>query len=129
MRTFKIPFSYMVYGEIEVDANNLTHAINKLTLLAQNKGDSGHVPVLDKATKLTPDLDTFEINEDEAADLNPATRYFVHVTRTEVALVEVEARGEADAERLALEKVESGDCERDFEEESLEVTDIEENEE
>ena len=125
MRTFKIPFSYMVNGEIEIDALNLTHAINKVKDMAQNKSVTGHIPVLDKATKLVPDLDTLEVNEDEAADNNPATRYFVTVTRTEVATVEVEAHSDADAERLALSMVESGEC-QEFEEDAVEVTDIEE---
>ena len=125
MRTFKIPFSYMVNGEIEIDALNLTHAINKVKDMAQNKSVTGHIPVLDKATNLVPDLDTLEVNEDEAADNNPATRYFVTVTRTEVATVEVEAHSDADAERLALSMVESGEC-QEFEEDAVEVTDIEE---
>jgi hypothetical protein len=125
MRTFKIPFSYMVNGEIEIDALNLTHAISKVKDMAQNKSVTGHIPVLDKATKLVPDLDTLEVNEDEAADNNPATRYFVTVTRTEVATVEVEAHSDADAERLALAMVESGEC-QEFEEDAVEVTDIEE---
>ena len=126
MRTFKIPFSYMVNGEIEIDALNLTHAINKVKDMAQNKSVTGHIPVLDKATNLVPDLDTLEVNEDEAADNNPATLYFVTVTRTEVATVEVEAHSDADAERLALSMVESGECENEFEEETVEVADIEE---
>lgn len=126
MRTFKIPFSYMVYGEIEIDGANLTHAINRFKDMTQNKSVTGHIPVLDKATKLNPDLDTLEVIEEEAADLNPATRYFVHVTRTEVATVEVEAHSDSDAERLALSMVESGECENEFEEETVEVTDIEE---
>jgi hypothetical protein len=126
MRTFKIPFSYTVNGEIEIDGANLTHAINRFKDMAKNKSVAGHIPVLDKATKLNPDLDTFEINEDEAADLNPPTRYLVTVTRTEIATVEVEAHSDSDAERLALSMVESGECENDFEEESLEVSDIEE---
>lgn len=127
MRTFKIPFSYMVYGEIEIDGANLTHAINRFNDMAQNKSvTTGHIPVLDKATKLNPDLATLEVNEEEAADINPATRYVVNVTRTEVATVEVEAHSDADAERLALSMVESGQCENEFEEETVEVSDIEE---
>jgi hypothetical protein len=128
MRTFKIPFSYMVYGEVEIEATNLDSAIQMFETMALNKTVTGHVPVLDKATKLTPDLDTLEVNKDEAADINPPTKYRVYITRTQTVEVEVEAGDEDEAEEIATQMVSEGEVEDDFQEGDIEVTDVEENE-
>lgn len=129
MRTFKIPFSYMVYGEVEIEATNLDSAIKMFETMALNKTVTGHVPVLDKATKLSPDLDTLEVNKDEAADINPPTKYRVYITRTQTVEVEVEAGDEYEAEEIATQMVSEGEVEDDFQEGDVEVTDVEEKEE
>lgn len=126
MRTFKLPFSYTVNGEIEIEATSLSNAIAKFDSMTDHKSPTGHIPILDKATKLEPDLDTLEVDEDEAADINPPIKYKVHITRTQTVEVEVEAHDEDEAEELANQKVYQGDAEDDFEEESIEVTEVEE---
>lgn len=129
MRTFKIPFSYTINGEIEIEANNLGSAISKFNVLAQQSvSPTGHVPVLDKATKLVPDLETIEVDEDTAEDMNPPIKWNVHITRTQTVVVEVEAHDADEAEELANQQVYQGDEEDNFEEESIEVTDVEEAE-
>jgi hypothetical protein len=126
MRTFKLPFSYTVFGEIEIEASNLNDAIAKFDKMAEQKTPTGHIPVLDKATKLEPDLDTLDVNKDEAADINPPTKYKVTIQKTMTVEVEVEASDEEEAEDIARTKVEDGECEDDYTDEEIEVADIEE---
>lgn len=127
MRTFKIPFSYTINGEIEIEANNLGSAISKFNVLAQQAvNPTGHNPILDKATKLVPDIETFEVDEDEAEDINPPIKWNVHVTRTQTAVIEVEAHDADEAEELANQQIYQGEEEDNFEDESIEVTDVEE---
>lgn len=127
MRTFKIPFSYMVYGEVEIEATNLDSAIQMFETMALERLSRGKF-LTDKATKLTPDLDTLEVNKDEAADINPPTKYRVYITRTQTVEVEVEAGDEDEAEEIATQMVSEGEVEDDFQEGDIEVTDVEENE-
>jgi hypothetical protein len=125
MRTFKIPFSYTVNGEIEIEGVNLGNAINRFNRMANTNSNTGdHVPVLDKATKLTPDLETIEVDEELAAEINPAIKWIVSVTRTQTVDVEVEAHDEDEAERLAHEKVDEGDFNEHFMDEDVEITNI-----
>lgn len=126
MRKFKLPFTYMVNGEIEIEANSIESAINKFHALSLQATPTGHIPILDKATKLVPDLGTVEVDEDEARDINPAIKYKVHITRTQTVEVEVEAHDENEAEELATQKVNEGDCEDYFMDENIEVSEVEE---
>jgi hypothetical protein len=119
----------MVDGEIEIEASSLEKAIVKFNQMAEHKSPTGHVPILDKATKLEPELETLEVNKDEAADINPPVKYKVYITRTETLEVEVEAGDENEAQDIASSMVSSGECEHDFEFEDIEITDVEEIEE
>ena len=129
MRTFKLPFTYTVNGEIEIEANSLASAISKFNVLSLQSSPTGHIPVLDRATKLVPDFETLEVDEEEAADINPPTKYKVTITRTQTVEVEVESHDENEAEELAIQKVNEGDCENDFVEDDLQVDEVEEIEE
>jgi hypothetical protein len=126
MRTFKLPFSYTVNGEIEIEASSLASAITKFNALAQQSNPSGHIPVLDRAIKLVPDTQTLEVDEDEAQDINPPIKYKVTITRTQTVEVEVEAHNEDEAEELASQKVNEGDCENDFFDEDIQIDEVEE---
>jgi hypothetical protein len=126
MRTFKLPFSYTVNGEIEIEASSLGSAISKFNVLAQQSSPTGHFPVLDRATKLVPDAETLEVDEDEAEDINPPIKYKVTITRTQTVEVEVEAHNEDEAEELASQKVNEGDCEDDFFDEDIQIDEVEE---
>jgi hypothetical protein len=126
MRTFKLPFTYTVNGEIEIEASNLDNAIAKFYVLATHTSTSGTYPVLDRATKLVPDSNSIEVDEDEARDINPPIKYRVTITRTQSVDVEVEAHDEDDAEELAREKVHDGDMEDYFQDEVIEVENVDE---
>jgi hypothetical protein len=130
MRTFKLPFSYTVNGEIEIEANSLGSAISKFNVLAQQSSPTGHFPVLDRATKLVPDTETLEVDEDEAQDINPPIKYKVIVTRSQTLEVEVEAHDEEEAEANAFQKVNDGEyCEGDFVDDEWQIDEVEELEE
>ena len=126
MRKFKLPFSYTVNGEIEIEASNLQNAIYKFNQLAVYNDPSGHFPILDKAIKLVPDANTLEVDEDEAEDMNPPIRWNVQITRTQTVTVEVEAHNEDEAEDLARQKVIDGDMEDYFSDEGIEIDEVEE---
>lgn len=126
MRSFKLPFTYTVNGEIEIQANCIESAINKFHALSLQASPTGHIPVLDKASKLVADLETFKVDEDEARDINPPIKYKVHITRTQTVEVEVEAHDEDEAEELATQKVHDGEVEEYFMDENLEVSEVEE---
>ena len=128
MRKFKLPFSYTVNGEIEIEANNLESAIYKFGEMSQFQNPVGHYPILDKATKLIPDMNSLEVDEDDAQDINPPIKWNVQITRTQTVTVEVEAHSEDEAEDLAREKVQEGDMEDYFSDEGIEVDEIEEAE-
>lgn len=126
MRKFKLPFTYTVNGEIEIEATSLERAISKFNEMSQFQNPVGHFPILDKATKLVPDINTLEVDEDEAEDINPPIKYKVTITRTQTVEVEVEAHNEEQAEELASEKVHDGECEDYFMDENIEVSEVEE---
>jgi hypothetical protein len=127
MRKFKLPFTYTVNGEIEIEANNLASAISKFNVLAEQSSPTGHFPVLDRATKLVPDTETLEVDEDEAQDINPPIKYKVVLTRTQSLEVEVEAHDEYEAEENAFQKVNEGDyCESSFFDDEWQLDEIEE---
>jgi hypothetical protein len=130
MRTFKLPFTYTVNGEIEIEANSLGSAISKFTVLAEQSSPTGHFPVLDRATKLVPDTETLEVDEDEAENINPPTKYKVVLSRTQSLEVEVEAHDENEAEENAFQKVNDGDyCEGAFYDDEWQLDEVEEIEE
>jgi hypothetical protein len=127
MRTFKLPFTYTVNGEIEIEANSLGSAISKFNVLANQSSPTGHFPVLDRATKLVPDTETLEVDEDEAQDINPPIKYKVIVTRSQSLEVEVEAHDEEEAEANAFQKVNDGEyCEGDFVDDEWQLDEVEE---
>jgi len=126
MRKFTLPFSYTVNGEIEIEASNLSTAIYKFNQMALHQNPSGDFPILDKATKLDPDADTMEVDEDEAEDINTPIKWNVQITRTQTVTVEVEAHSEDEAEELAKHKVHDGDMEDYFSDEGIEVGEVEE---
>lgn len=128
MRKFTLPFTYTVNGEIEIEASNLANAIYKFNQMAEYQNPAGHFPILDKATKLVPDANTLEVDEDEAEDINTPIKWNVQITRTQTVTVEVEAHSEEEAEDLAREKVNDGDMEDYFSDEGIEIDEVEEAE-
>lgn len=128
MRKFTLPFTYTVNGEIEIEASNLSTAIFKFNQMAEYQNPNGHFPILDKATKLVPDANTLEVDEDEAEDINTPIKWNVQITRTQTVTVEVEAHSEEEAEDLAREKVNDGDMEDYFSDEGIEIDEVEEAE-
>ena len=127
MRSFKLPFSYTVNGEIEIQASSLELAIERFNEMKKFQNPVGHFPILDKATKLEPDAETLEVDEIKAEKINPLTRFKVEVTRTQTAHVWVEAFSQEDAEEQAQDKIENGDFEEDiFQDEDIEITEVEE---
>ena len=96
--------------------------------MAEYQNPAGHFPILDKATKLVPDANTLEVDEDEAEDINTPIKWNVQITRTQTVTVEVEAHSEEEAEDLAREKVNDGDMEDYFSDEGIEIDEVEEAE-
>jgi hypothetical protein len=129
MRKFILPFSYTVNGEIEIEAVSLQRAINEFNKLAEYHSTTGHFPILDRATKLVPNAETLEVDEDVAADINPPTKYTVHIVRTQTVDVQVEAHDENEAEEIASRMVHVGEMEDYFRDETIEVEEVEETEE
>jgi hypothetical protein len=122
---YTIPFSFKTNCTIEVDASSLDAAIAKVTQLAEIKDGysrllHGMSPVINNKI----DLDSVEIDEDEAEELNPKQTYEVTIRRTQTMTVYVEAHTEEDACDTANGKYDDGEYdESEFEDEEVEAHD------
>jgi len=122
---YTIPFSFKTNCTIEIDASNLDDAIAKVAQLAEIKDGysrllHGMSPVINNKI----DLDSVEIDEDEAEELNPRKLYEVTLRRTQTMTTYVQAHSEEEACDLATSAYEDGEYDDSgFEEEDLEATD------
>jgi hypothetical protein len=99
MKNYTIPFSYTVNCTIKVEASDLDSAIAKVSDLSEVH-DDGLCRLIHKFSPIiTSDIDlkSIKIDEDEAEELNPKTRYEVTVRRVQTATFYVEAHSEDDA--------------------------------
>jgi hypothetical protein len=123
---YTIPFSFKTNCTIEVDASSLDAAIAKVTQLAEIKDGysrllHGMSPVINNKI----DLDSVEIDEDQAEELNPKQTYEVTIRRTQTMTVYVEAHSEDEACDDASEQYDAGEFdESGFEDEDFDVSDV-----
>lgn len=99
MKNYTIPFTYTVNCMIKVEASDLDSAIARVSDLSavQEDGSCRLIHGFSPVIKSEIDLKSIEIDEDEAEELNPKTRYEVTVRRVQTATFEVEAHCEDDA--------------------------------
>jgi non-ribosomal peptide synthetase component E (peptide arylation enzyme) len=122
---YTIPFSFKTNCTIEVDASSLDAAIAKVTQMAEIKDGysrllHGMSPVINNKI----DLDSVEIDEDEAEELNPKQTYEVTIRRTQTMTVYVEAHTEDEACDTANGQYDDGEYdESEFEDEEVEAID------
>jgi non-ribosomal peptide synthetase component E (peptide arylation enzyme) len=122
---YTIPFSFKTNCTIEVDASSLDAAIAKVTQMAEIKDGysrllHGMSPVINNKI----DLDSVEIDEDQAEELNPKQTYEVTLRRTQTMTVYVEAHSEDEACDVANGQYDDGDFDDSgFEDEEVEAHD------
>jgi len=126
MKTYTIPFSYTVNASIKIEAADLDSAIARVSDLSEVQEDGscrlihGYSPII----KSDIDLKSIEIDEDEAGELNPKTRYEVTVRRIQTAAFFVEAHNEDDACDIANAMYDDNEWdETDFSDEDVEACD------
>lgn len=123
---YTIPFSFKTNCTIEVDASNLDDAIAKVTQMAEvdHKGYCRLIHSLSPIINNKVDLDSVEIDEDEAEELNPKQTYEVTLRRTQTMTVYVEAHSEDEACDVANGQYDDGDFDDSgFEDEEVEAHD------
>ena len=104
MKTYTIPFSYAVNATINVQGTTLDDAIAQVERLSELK--LGYCPLvhgMSPAVSTEIDVESIQIDEKKAADLNPKQTYTVTITRTQTQEVEVEAHSAAEAEDVAID--------------------------
>ena len=123
---YTIPFTYTVNCTIEVDASDLNEAIFKVDQMSKVDGNGyskllhGMTPVINNKV----DVNSVEIDEDEAEELNPKRTYEVTLRRTQTMTVYVEAHSEDEACDTANGQYDDGDFDdSSFEDEDMEATD------
>jgi hypothetical protein len=122
---YTIPFSFKTNCTIEVDASSLDAAIAKVTQMAEIKDGysrllHGMSPVINNKI----DLDSVEIDEEQAEELNPKQTYEVTLRRTQTMTVYVEAHSEDEACDVANGQYDDGDFDDSgFEDEEMEAHD------
>lgn len=121
MKTYTIPFSYSINANIKVQADSLEDAISQVSLVSQVKDGyckliHGMSPVIEGLV----DLDSIEIDEEKALDMNPKNTYVVTITRTQTQQVEVEAHSADEAEDAAIDLYDEGEvCDTSWEDQEV----------
>ena len=126
MKTYTIPFSYTINSSIKVHATSLDDAISQVSLASQVK--DGYCKLIHGMSPITAnevDLESIEIDEEKAVDINPKQTYTVTITRTQTQQVEVEAHSEDEAEDAAIDLYDNGEvCSDSWSDEEVTADDV-----